>query len=81
VSAVKNALMTTPPSTSERRDSSRSPEPRLQTATIARRPKTKARGITANRPSKNRIATAPPNPAPEETPMICGPTRGLRKTP
>ena len=48
---------------------------------MARRPPAKAKATVMATLPNRRIASAPPKAAPDDTPMICGPTSGLRNTP
>ena len=44
-------------------------------------PQANASPIRRNRLSESKMPRAPPNAAPDDTPIICGPTSGLRKIP
>ena len=53
---------------------------RARARTTASRAPAKAEAVTAPAPDRNRIPAAAPALAPEETPMMSGEARGLRKT-
>lgn len=56
-------------------------KPSKKTSTIANNPPIKANEMVITKEENNKMAKAPPSAAPDETPIICGPTNGLRKIP
>ena len=88
--AEKSAETMSPASTSTSVEPVRPSPPDAPEPTRRARAKTQARdpspnanapATTAGKAAVRRSASAPPKDAPEETPMMCGPTSGLRKTP
>ena len=79
--AEKKPLRITPASTKERILRRAMALVRVKISSSAAMPKTKADSSSAANGRLSRIASVPPNAAPEDTPIICGSTSGLRKTP